>query len=418
MKVAFKVDRIGYYRLYGALIEEAFRAGADVVALHRDLPTDRRGDKAYQWADPAAVPAFAGGAPLVEQWRSEAELVAVARRHAVDAMVTSWSWSDPAPCATLRDEGIAWIALQDAFDFHPFPAEALLAPDVTCFFSEWWLELVERYYPDAPRDRLRARLAATGWPQLDTYALVDRAAVRARWGIGERPVVALATYKFHADDPWEQLVFRAGSRPEAVARALLGRRPDLVRAAREGPTYAELIRALGAFRDREGAVLVSKSRIKDRPPRVEQRAADVELVDTSYHPATIVELTAIADILVSFLSTTTLEAVFGGAYAICPLPREESAWLHSRHYRRFRELAGFREAGSFWNYPGVVWQVGVAELIRELPSMRLGELRADATARARYVETFLGGASGHAARTWRTLSAIVDRRRTTRAMAR
>lgn len=412
MKVAFKVDRIGYYRLFAPLIDHAMGQGASVLLLHRDSPGDRTGLKAYQWADPAKVPAFRSGTPRVLQYRSERELVEVADRERPDALVTIWAWSDAAACEAIRDSGVTWAALQESHEFHVFPVEMLLRPDVTCMFSEWWVELVEKYYADAPKDRIRGRLVATGWPELDALALVDRSAFRARHHIPEgAPVVTLASYKQHADDPWEQLVFRSGSRAAATLRALSRGRLGYLRSAREGILYVELLRAVRAFCDRNGAVFVSKSRGKDRPPPEELRLADVALQDEGYYPATILEIAAVSDVVISFLSTATLEAVYAGALSICPMPPQESEWLRAPGSARFRELLAYRQPGSIWNSPGVVRQIGVAELIRDLPGMTLTDLRPEAAARSTYVDRYLGPQDArHAARTWRAIEDATARK--------
>ncbi len=413
MKVAFKVDRIGYYRYFGPLIEKAFRAGSEVVLLHRNLVIDRTGYKGYQWADPAAAPSFRFGVPAVRQWASEAELFDVAVAERVDALVTVWASSEPTPCAALRDRGVAWIALQDAFDFHPYASEMLLRADVTCLFSEYWIELIERYYPDAPRDRLRAALTATGWPELDWFYDVDRAAIRARLGVpAGAAVVALATYKQHLNDPWEQIVFRPGNGLAALAQALRYRRLDLLPLRLAGVTYQRFLRSLRRFCDANGAFLVSKARTKDAPPRLERALADRTLEDDSHHPPTVVEVAAVTDLWVSFLSASTLEAVYGGAYCLSPLPPEASYWLNDPFRARFRSLAGYREPGSIWNFPGIVEQVSLARVIEELPGARLERFRPDPAKRREYVDRFLGGEGPtHAARVWDLVERTVERKR-------
>lgn len=405
VKIGFKVDRIGWYRLFGPLVDEALRQRHEVVLLHRDYATDRSGLKAYQWADPARVPTFRHGTPVVHRWRTARELVYLGRSQRIDALVTIWSYFDPGPCEELQADGVVWVALQESHEFHVFPVEMLLRPDRMCMFSEWWIDVVRRYYPDADAAAVRARLVATGWPELDSFALVDRAHVRSRLGAGDRPIVTLASYKQHRDDSWEQIAFRDALRPRAAARALLALRPELLHWISAGVTYDELLRSLRAFCDRNGALLVSKARMKDDPPLTERRLADISLFDQSYYPATVVELASVSQVFVNFMSTSTLEAVHGGAYVLVPMPPDVSEWMRSPVSRRFREVVGWRDEGSLWNYPGVVEQLPIADVIRDLPDRALNDIRPDPWARASYVERFLGGEVGHAAR---TLAAIED----------
>lgn len=411
MKVGFRVDRIGYYRYFGRLVERALEAGADVVLLHRDLPTDRVGWKAYQWADPRLMPTFRAGTPRVVQWPDENSLVAIAEAERLDAIVTVWAASEHAAMTFLRGRGVAWVALQDAFDFHPYTVEMLLRPDVTCVYSAYWVDLIRHYYGDDPR--LDGKLQPTGWPELDWFAAVDRAAIRWRLGIPEGVrVVTIATYKHHLNDPWEQVVFRPESFIGAAARAVRHRRPDLLRERVRGVTYASLLRAVRVFCDRNGAVLLSKARGKDAPPRIERQLADRCLIDMSHHPPTIVEVAAITDVWISFLSASTLEAVCGGAYNLSPLPSAISYWLNDPWRAPFRALVGYRTPGSIWNYPGVVGQPTIAELIEELPTERLSRFQVDQAARREYVSRFLGGEPGdHSRRTWDAIMTVVAERR-------
>lgn len=419
MRIAFKVDRIGFYRMFAPLIEECLRRGEQVVLLHRDTVADRTGTKRDQYADPRSVPAFASGMPAVRQWDTDRALYDVASAEHIDALVTLMPFFEPAPCYALAQKGVAWISLQEAFEFHHFPVELLLRPDAVCMFSEWWIDLVERRFPEAPAALIRQRLIAVGWPELDAFAEVDRAAARDHWGIPrDVPVVTLGSYKYHAQDPWELVVFRPSTRLGAMTRALRLGRVDLLASRAHEVSYDDALRAIRSFCDRNGAVLVSKSRQKDHPPSLERRLADVSLVDRTFHPPTIVELCAISDVFVNFISTVVLEAVFGGATAISPVPPARSWWFAQSSWPMFAELIGFEQPGSLWNFPGVALQLPLVEIVRSLPSMRLGELRADPVRRKAYVEKFLFALDGsHSRRTFDVIAATVERKRTGRATA-
>jgi hypothetical protein len=397
------------------LIDEALRQGDRVLLLHRDSPSDHWGEKAYQWADPAAVPRFLHGQPDASQFTDAASFYTICQAQGVDAIVTLWTYGDTAVCEQLRDEGVAWIALQHAHEFHVFPAEMVLRADVLCMFSEWWIELVERYFPDVPRARSREHIRATGWPQLDSMSLVDRAAVRKRLGVPDgAPIVTLATYKQHAYDAWEQLVFRSRDRLVAGARVLLHGRPRLLGTVRSGVLYADLLRSIRSFCDRNGAFFLSKARGKDRPPELELKLADASALDESYYPATIMEVVAVTDVSIGFFSTSTLESVFAGAYSLCPVPPRESAWLNEPMSARFRELARDEVGRSLWDYPGLVEQRTFDDFVWALPHARLADMRPDSRARQEYIDRFLGGSADHARRTWEAVAMTVERKRATR----
>lgn len=409
MKVGFKVDRIGYYRMFGPLIETALREGASVVLLHRDLPTDRIGEKSYQYAEPSAVPVFGeDGRPPVRQWASETELVD--RTTDLDALVTLMGWQEWRACEAIRDRGAAWISLQEAFEFPYFPIEMLLRPDRTCMFSSWWVDLVGRTFPATPGEAIRARLVATGWPELDIFHRIGQRAARTELGLDpSRPVVALGTYKFHADDAWEQVVFRRSGFVDGILRGARRGRLDLITQMRSQATYADVLRAVRRFCDRNGAQFLSKSRLKDRPPELETQLADVAVADQTVYPPTIAQAATAADVFISFASTVALESVYAGCFALCPRPA--SSWLD------WPRLAAFRSAlvdddGSIWNYPGVAMEVSMERFVALMDSADLSVFRSDAQARDRYLRKYVTEhGSGHANRVWSVLEEAVSQRR-------
>lgn len=413
LKVGFRVDRIGYYRLFGALIDAAGLDGAETHLLHRDIPADRVGPKAYQWADPSKVPVFQHARWQVHQWSTDTELYETARDLRLDAIVTIWSTWERAPMISLQRDGVTWVALQDALDFHAYPASALLAPDAVFVFSDYWIDLIERSYSaEVSPASVRAKVVATGWPELESYRTLDRRASRARLGVpADAPVVTLATYRPHRSDPWEQIVFRSPNVLVSAARALRKRRLDLLARRFREPTYSTLLRSLRRFCDRDQAILISKHRPKDEPPALERALADIAPTDFTHYPATIIDVAAISRIFIAFLSASTLEAVYGGAYCICPLPPDDSHWLNDAVVERTRRLARYRDEGSLWNFPGVVQQMPIREFVDLLRTATPRDFRLDARRRSAYVERFLGDEnSSPATRSWERLREIVGTR--------
>lgn len=408
-RIGFLVDRLTYFKLYGPIVEDALAAGLEVVLLLKDSAPYRTGPKGYQWADPLQVPAFANGRPDVRQWESDAALVALARRERLDAVVSVWLYPrEYALCRALREVGVRWIALQHGIDYLVKPIASLAEPDVTCMFSTFWIERAIAFFTRAHAHdgdggvpgMLRARLRATGFPELDALRSLDPDAVRARFGIPPgRPVVVWLPHDHHERDLWEMLVYRRRWwDPRVLARAVRARRWDLVGRLRDGVGERTVAESLRAFCDRNGAFLLVKSRIKDRPSASDRRVADLFTFDRSYHPPTILESLVIADLCVHVLSVASMEAAYAGVPGLCLIPPEASAFVSDPDTAWRRTSDDVLGPGTLWNFAGVSTTLTMAEAVERLPQMSLADLRLDAMARDEYVRRYVGPVDGRSAR--------------------
>ena len=398
MRVGFLVERIGYYRLFGPLIDEALRQGAQVFALHRDFEADKHGGKAYEYADPAKVPSFRFGRPVVLQWGSDDELFEICTGNKINVVVSQWVYPHVFEvCKQLRRSGVRWVSLQHSWEFLAVPFENFMLPDVTCMFSQYWVDMATRFFKadipgylrpgQMPQQLMSERTAITGFPELDQFHLVDRSAIRQKYGVPEgMPVVVLISYTLHSHNRWERLVFRQNSRWQALARVIRHGALKYLASVWRGTMYSRLLRAIKAFCDRNGAFLISKSRIKDRPPAVERELADYHAYDAAYYPHTIVELLSIADLCIHFFSTTALEAALAGAASLCLVPPMQ----YSQHYSVTANTLKYDVPGHLFNFDGVSYQMSVEEAIQALRDKSLDDFRLAPKSRRAFVEKFLG----------------------------
>lgn len=412
-RVGFLIDSLTYFKIFGPVIGEALGAGLDVHLLLRDDPEFRKGPKGYQWPDPCKVPTFAGGAPQVRQWESDGALIALCRHERIDVVISVWLYPrDYALRRALRDGGTCWIALQHGVDHLIMPLETLTEPDVTCMFSPFWVDHAVGFFAksragEGTATALASRLRATGFPELDAFRKLDPGEIRRRYGVPDgRPVVVWLPHDHHADDPWEVLVFRRRWRPRALVRAVRDRRWDLIPKLLDRVTVGQVARSLRAFCDRNRAFLLVKSRIKDRPSVWDRRVADLFTFDRGYHPPTILEALAIADLCVHVLSVAAMEAAYAGVPALCLIPPEASTFVSDPDTAWRRTADNIRAPDTLWNFAGVSFMLPLEDAVTRLPETSLEEFRMDPVRRDEYVRRYVGPTDGRSSR--RVLRAALD----------
>jgi hypothetical protein len=222
---------------------------------------------------------------------------------------------------------------------------------------------------------------------LDQLALVDRPAIRRRLGLAaDRPVVLLMSLKMAVPEPWRRYVWGGGPAVVRMARAAAAGHGNLVAAIWKGNGYRRLARSVRDFCRRAGAVLVVKSREKNRDPRFLRASADAFVDgDDRVFPYTSIELMAIADLCIHFQSGAVLEAVRVGV----PSVSVQVPQSHLLDYPGHQELFGGRE-GSLQNFPGVVWSMGHEEAPVRLDGLTMADFKVDPEARRRYIQRFVG----------------------------
>ena len=164
--------------------------------------------------------------------------------------------------------------------------------------------------------------------------------------------------------------------------------------------------AVRAFCDRTGAALVVKARAKDPVPRYLARRADRVLYDAHYYPATILELLKISALCLHFFSTVAYEAAYAGVPSVCVAPSADDLGFPPL----WRECFLSVEPGASFNFPGVVYPVGLEELVGGLAGKRIADFPLDPVARAQYVEKFIGFDDGKSSdRVLDTVQSLVER---------
>jgi hypothetical protein len=390
LTLGFLVLRKGFLKVMGATIQAALERGHRPVLIWD--PAEAKPGEAVTESDIGAWP---GAARVV--WPRRTPLLPLLQSMGIEALlgpslhyVLQTTVGDEG-IAALGRAGIGLYSVDYVFETLTSDPEGYRAIDITFYMSGFQRELHRRLYADrfaalGPATYLAARSAVSGSTMLDQLALVDRAAVRKRYGLGpDRPVLLFMSLKMAVPDAWRRLVWGASPRGWRALRALgaghIGWIPEILR----GNGYSTLVQAVREFCVRTGAALVVKSREKNADPRFVRRLADVFVYDETVYPYTSIELMAIADLCVHFQSGAVLEAAFAGVPSLSIAVSQE----HLREYSSFDEAYGGRP-GTLQNFPGVVWLDDPRRAIERLRRSALDDFRLDPVAHQRYVEKFLG----------------------------
>jgi len=388
--IGFLAFRKGFLRVLGSLIQAALDRGHRVALLWD--PAQAKPGEAVRTADLAVWPGAephahhlgAPLAPVVERLGLRAlvapSLHTYLRAAGIEGEVDA-----------IRRAGARLYSVDYAFETVTADPEGYRLIDTTFYTSEYqrelhWRIMAEGFARLGPGVDRAARSAVAGSTMMDQLAVVDRAAVRKRYGLAsDQPVVLLMSLKMAVPDPWRRLVWGASPRLWRAARAALGGHADWVPDIVRGHGYRELVLALRDLCRREGAALIVKSREKNADPGFLRRLADVFVYDEALYPYTSMELMAVASLCVHFQSGAVLEAAFAGV----PSLSVEVSQSHLQGYASFDEVYGGRPE-SLQNFPGIVWPVGHREAVGLIEGSRLDAFAVEPEARRRYVEKFLG----------------------------
>ena len=409
MKAAILISRNPEYRHYAPIIEAALARGWDVECWH-DHSQLQTGVKAYQFPSLDSVPRFRHGQPVVRGYQGRAELRRWLSEMRADAVLTATPDAADQPLPSPRP---LWICKQYFVDSLCWSGpDSLLSCDLLALCSRWWLDWAAGYFEAegliADRQafvrRASGRAAYVGLPDMDAAALVDREAVRRRWGIGaSQPVVVLFPFPqgMGRNTFWPRRICAEPSRLKQMANVVAHRRFEYVQDVWHGWNDRSVVTALRRFCDRSGAYLLVKSRRKTPVPAYVEAVADRCVYDDSFYPSTILEALSIASLSVSYYSNAVFESVSLGVPHLCvTYTAEDYNGAPSNFFSRFYTP----EEGSAFQFSGVSTAWTIRETLDRLPARTLGDFAMDIAARARYIDKFLTHDAGDGA--VRTIDAI------------
>lgn len=422
-RLGFWVSRSSDLRVAAPVIDlAARRPDVETVVL---VPGWAIGRETYT-IEPAKLRALLGPDVRITVVETPAAFEDAITAEALDAMVTVLPRISDVPPATGEDarrrsraRGVRWAALPYAYhqDYLCATEPERLARDwdLVATLGPYSLEVIDAELTAADpslRRALRDRVVPIGYPEFDVIPSLDRDAILAKYDLpAHRPLILLSTAN----------TFRSHGAPDRGAPALEARfrgwRPlsrrtfqALPFALNGGPIvpYREYLGRLRALADANGAWLIAKTRVKHDDPRYVADYVDRVIDDVSFYPATTLELLSVASLSFSFISTTALEAIACGRYAVaaCQLPLDRVLEPVSARFGRRYVTA----PGAFGNSPGASELIdgtsrAGAERLVALAGMRLDDLRGDAMAREAVLNRFLSVRDKSAAA---FLDAVVD----------
>lgn len=395
-RIAFLVERLTSYRVLGALIEESLRQGIKVYLLLRNTPDSRKGPKGYDWADPLRVPAFKSGFPEIYQWKSLKEIECLCQKLRIQAVFSIWLYPEFYPLLEiLKKQGIRWISLQHATEHLVMPKDSLLLPDAVCFYSDYWIQHAIYFFEDVNSQALKEKLVATGFPELDLLYQIKPDEIREKYNIPQNlPVVLWLPHDRHPYDLWESLIFRREWRIRSWVRLFLSGKTELLKRRSTDPSLSELFRNVRDFCKKNGAFLITKSRVKDCPTAVEKSLPDLFTFDRDPHPPTILELLSIANLCIHFFSAVALEAAGAGVPTLCLTPPDCSDFMNNPDTGWRRTAGDLRAEGTLWNFPGVNYQWSLEEALDSFRKARLDDFVMEKSKIQDYLKKFVGPVDG------------------------
>jgi hypothetical protein len=403
MRIGFLIARMTYFKTLGDLIEASLAAGHEVRLFY--LAGADLGSKSYQQAVPDDFPRFRSGQPQAIPYQPE-EVGGLGRQHGLDALVTHEGYrimsaqGQAGQLLHLRQSGTKTFALSHFFEFSKQPLEALDHFDRTFFLSEFARDLMFDLHAangDAPA--LRAahlhKTAVASSPAFEQIGRIDPAAARHEFGVPEgRPVALLTAPVLSGVTSWRWVVWREAARRTRLKRALGVGRWRYLPETLTGPSFKECVDAIRAFCDRNDAVLVVKSRLKQDDPGYLVDAADVYLDGSTeeYYPVfTTYRILAAADLLISANSMSVIEAVAAGIPAInIYVPHREFNRDPLPVRRRYLDALLAFKPGNLMHYPGCIWGVDRRAFPRWMRNRNLADFRVEPAQRAAYLHKYLG----------------------------
>jgi hypothetical protein len=387
--IAVPLLRQSFLKGLGSVIDTAIRRGHSVVILRDVAVASKVGETIYSeqiheiWpgVEIKDVDLTGAATPDVSKWDALIGL----------EMMEPGSLTDLVDSAMAHDVPVYSVSdLYESAVRHP----ALMARLACTFYvSQHQFELHRAFrskgFVRLSQAGVQPRVEFVGCTYNDQYPLVRREEARQALGIQlGQPVVLFMTLKMGVPEPFRRFAWGEGSRSARTISALARGELGVVGKIWSGPHYRDVVQALREFCDREGALLIGKSRLKNTDPEWMGGYLDRYTGrDRVEFPYTSMQLLAVSDLCVHFESTTVLETAQVGI-------RSLSVVVPQDHL--MGDLAGFtslfrsREPGSLFNTAGIVDSIPYAELPQFLHLATLESLRPDPAARESYVRSFLG----------------------------
>ncbi len=403
MKIGFLLLRDTFLKTMGCLIEASIYRGHQALLLYPEDPI--QGKKGYQRVTRDKLSAFTQrgveAAPFLLK-----DLGKIKEKFQLDVLVTHEGYymlnSYLAEIQEARKNGVKVISLAHFYENAMRLPESLNYFDKTYYLSQFAVDTHFQLYSNGSVSAMEkmygGRYEAIGSPMFDQLKNIDQNDSRDEFGIpqGKRVVLFFAP-AISPETRWRFRVWGQGSKIKRIQRAIKGGKWNDLPDAIFVPTLEEIIDAVRGFCERNNAILIIKSRGKQRDGEYFKEKADLYLSgeeDTYYPVFTSYKLLAIADLCIGVMSMSALEAVamqvpVWNIY----VPSAELDYpanpLYPRHKQYHQALMTRDQEGPF-NYSGCITNVDPRDIIKWFREKTLEDAVVDTQAAATYVEKYLG----------------------------
>jgi hypothetical protein len=402
MKIGFLILRDTMLKTLGSLIETSLDHGHIVTLLYDEKSVS--GTKAYQRITREKLVFFEElGASLSPVDSSELASEVKNLRLQVLVLLEGFFYFEnyAAELDTLRTSGTKIVSLPYFFENSNQPLEALNHFDKSYYLSSFALDthFFRLGQPDVTETKRRfaSRVEITGSPMFDQLVkMKDITRYRPEFGIPDgRKVVVLFSPVINPTTDWRFHLWKDKSKSKRLLRILSNRKVQYLSDAFRTPTFAEILRAIREFCDRNDAFLVVKSRVKQMDKARYEKIADLYISgeDESYYPEfTTYKLLSLADLCISSMSMVVVEAVAANVPAVnIYIPPEEQRTNESEvNYLDYLDSIMNTEHEGPFNFPGCIHGVDKYRAAKWFEHKKIKDLGIDQKARAAYVDRFLG----------------------------
>lgn len=314
-------------------------------------------------------------------------LLKLVKKTRIDNLITSDFAGLPYYPALLdiKKQGVKIHGLQWSGDYLSMTPEKFANLDSYFIYTPQMIDLYKRQYPQS---QLEKKFVVSGNYMLDQVPELkkSREQIYKKFDLDpHKKVVLFYTQDLrHARQTFlVKNIFTQNNKTKSLLRCLFWGKFNLLRESWSGPRYCDLMLAIKNWAHHHQAMLVVKSRLKQKEPSFLPTLADRFLTDSvEYYPYQSLELLSIANVVFSIFSTITLEAVASG------VPNINIAFPHYLDPQSPSTI--FFGEPDFFNHPKVVTSCLYHQLPKFLQTHSLDELRVDPEQRKKYVEKYLG----------------------------
>ncbi len=335
-KIAFYMPRTPYLKVFGPVLDylltEEPNRFEPVVLIPRWTVY-----KPDQQVDPDFVRKLFGPGLRIVEMEARTDFGPALDREAVEAVIcltpAVHDLDPPEEEALLKEtraKGIKWVSLPGVLDeailVARCPERVLTNWDLVCTLGPAAVKWMEHYVgliaPElAPL--VRSKVVPTGHPEFDGLKDMDPVKIRDQYGLPKtKPIIFLSTACASPGAMRKDLAGLVKRGLNVRFRGLEKPRPrDLAGLALSSvfPTvvpYRAYLAALRKLADRNGAVILAKSRTKHDDPAYVGDYVDYRFSEGSYYPFSTLQFMAASSLYFGFQSACSLEALVTGVYSI------------------------------------------------------------------------------------------------------